>query len=79
MVARIFLGVATAFINISSQSIVSKEFETEREDYMARIGMSDGLGFFIGILYIFVFAGWTDVYTILYICAAQVAIYSFYT
>lgn len=70
MVTRLLLGFSTSFINISSQSIISKEFETEREEYMARNAMSDVLGFFVGMIYLFIFAGWTDVYTILYIDAA---------
>jgi len=46
---------------------------------MARNALSDVLGFFVGMIYLFIFAGWTDVYTILYVDAVQVGLYGIYS
>jgi len=57
--------------------MVAKAFEKDREDYITRVLMADGVGVFFGLLILLIFCSFMQVQGMLTMIAMLLVIYAF--
>ena len=74
---RFTSGACNAFASTASITMVAKAIEKDREDYITRVLMADGVGVFLGLVILIIFCSFMQVHGILTIIAMLLVIYGF--